>query len=92
MAKGSNKARTRSLHEDAYRDFVRLLVAERKATKLTQEDVADALGWNQSIVAKVEKAERRLDIVEFIRMARIIGFDPSAMVKHVEENILSGEE
>ncbi|WP_372921737.1 helix-turn-helix domain-containing protein [Roseovarius sp.] len=47
----------------------RALVAElrrvRLAAGLTQASLAEKLGVAQSFVAKVENAERRLDVVEF---------------------------
>lgn len=39
----------------------------RQQAGLTQAVLAGKLGVAQSFVAKVEKAERRLDVVEFIR-------------------------
>ena len=39
----------------------------RRQAGLTQAVLADKLGVAQSFVAKVENAERRLDVVEFIR-------------------------
>lgn len=58
----------------------RALVAElrrgRLEAGLTQAGLAEKLGVAQSFVAKVEKAERRLDVVEFIRwMEAVRAFD-----------------
>lgn len=39
----------------------------RRQAGLTQAALAGKLGVAQSLVAKVENAERRLDVVEFIR-------------------------
>lgn len=47
-----------------------LLAGVRKAKKLTQIDVAERLGRPQSFVAKYEDGERRLDIVEFVEVAK----------------------
>ena len=59
--------------------LIGLLVETRKANGLTHQDVADKLGKPQSYVAKVEGGERRLDVVEFIEMARALGAEPSAL-------------
>jgi transcriptional regulator with XRE-family HTH domain len=87
MARSSNKARTRSLHDSDYASFVASLVAHRDAANLSQRDVAEALGWNQSIVAKIETAQRRVDVIEFIRLAAVIGFKAAAMVETIEKTL-----
>jgi hypothetical protein len=43
---------------------------------LTQRAVAKRLGRPQSLVAKIEGGERRLDVIEFINVARAIEADP----------------
>lgn len=70
---------TRSLHTTDYAELIRLLVEARKEHGLTQQDVADRLEKPQSYVAKVERGERRLDVVEFIALARAFGVEPSAL-------------
>jgi transcriptional regulator with XRE-family HTH domain len=43
---------------------------------LTQRDLADRLHKPESFVAKYEGGERRLDVVEFVAIARALGADP----------------
>lgn len=59
-----------------YTRLRRLLVRSRVAAGLNQADVALRLGKPQSYVSKVESGERRLDVVEFVDLARAIGIDP----------------
>ncbi|WP_198669696.1 helix-turn-helix domain-containing protein [Pelagibacterium sediminicola] len=66
----------RSTHSDQYRTLTALLVEARKSAGLTQQQVADRLGKPQSYVAKVEGNERRIDVVEFIALAKVLGVDP----------------
>ncbi|WP_286271948.1 helix-turn-helix domain-containing protein [Thalassotalea hakodatensis] len=42
------------------------LIQKRKTAKLTQRQLADKLDTVHSLVGKVEKGERRLDVIEFI--------------------------
>ena len=58
-----------------------LLVAARDRAGLTQQKLASRLGKPQSFVAKYEGGERRLDVVEFVVIARAIGTDPVRMVR-----------
>jgi transcriptional regulator with XRE-family HTH domain len=59
-----------------YTRLRRLLVQSRVAAGLKQADVALRLGKPQSYVSKVESGERRLDVVEFVDLAKAIGVDP----------------
>ena len=51
---------------------------------VTLASLAEKLGRPQSFVAKYESRERRLDVAEFIGIARAIGADPLKMLR-VEE-------
>ncbi len=57
-----------------------LLAELRKASKLTQADVAARLDRPQSFVAKYEGGERRLDIIEFVDVAEALETDPCALL------------
>jgi transcriptional regulator with XRE-family HTH domain len=52
------------------------MVGARKAAGLTQHALARRLKKPQSFVAKYEGGERRLDVVEFIRISRALDADP----------------
>jgi transcriptional regulator with XRE-family HTH domain len=73
----------RAKFSPAHARFRALLVKARKSAGLRQVDVADRLGRPQSYVAKVEQGERRLDIVEFVELARVIGADPVKLLREV---------
>ena len=75
---------TKSLHSDAYDELTMLLVAARKKAGLKQQQVANALGTHQSYVAKVEGGERRIDVIEFMELARVLGVIPSSLLKKLE--------
>ncbi len=47
-----------------YETFLRRLRDTRRASGLTQEQLAERLGQTQSFVSKCERGERRLDLVE----------------------------
>lgn len=70
----------KSVHSDPQALFQDLLRNARLKAKLTQQVVADRLGRPQSFVAKYEHGERRLDVVEFIQVARAIGADPKRLL------------
>ena len=57
------------------------LVAARKAAGLTQTQVAKRLGRPQSYISKYEHGERRLDVVEFLAIAKALHVDPCAIMR-----------
>ena len=64
--------------------LVRALVDARKSAGLGQDDLADRLKCHQSLVARLERGERRIDVVELVVLARAIGFDPFEVLAIVE--------
>lgn len=64
------------LRTDDHARLIGLLRQTRKDAGLTQQVVADRLGVPQSFVAKYEGGERRLDVLEFIAIAKALGADP----------------
>jgi transcriptional regulator with XRE-family HTH domain len=66
----------KSVHSPDQAAFCELMIGARKAAGLTQHALALRLKKPQSFVAKFEGGERRLDVVEFIRIARALDTDP----------------
>ncbi len=58
-------------------------LTKRRSMGMTQQQVADRLSKPQSYIAKVERGERRLDIVEFVALSRALGLDPSEFFDEV---------
>lgn len=52
------------------------MIGARKAARLSQHALALRLEKPQSFVAKYEGGERRLDVVEFVAIARALGANP----------------
>ncbi|TPK90033.1 helix-turn-helix transcriptional regulator [Mesorhizobium sp. B2-4-12] len=51
---------------------------------MTQAEVARAMGRHQPFVANIENGDRRVDLVELIDMAAIIGFDVHAIIDELK--------
>jgi len=64
-----------------YRRFVRLLTEARRKAGITQVELAKALKRPQSFVSKYERLERRLDVIEFLHIAKSIGIDPISVIR-----------
>jgi transcriptional regulator with XRE-family HTH domain len=61
------------VYSSAYKIALSGLVAARKKSGLTQRELARKLGKPPSWVAKIERVERRVDVVEFAAIARALG-------------------
>ena len=59
----------------------------RKRHHLTQSQVAKRLGKPQSFVAKYERGERRLSVIEFIDVVRALGAEPPVVLRHFVDAI-----
>ena len=74
-----------SLGSIRHKALIDLLVAKREAAGMTQAQLAERLGEYQSFVARLESGQRRVDVVEFIALAQILGFDPSQAIRDIEK-------
>ncbi|MEI7188498.1 helix-turn-helix transcriptional regulator [Dickeya dianthicola] len=72
-----------SIYSDEYQIVIKALREARIAKGITQGNLALALDRPQSFIAKVENGERRLDIVEFIHIARLLSLDPSSIITKI---------
>ncbi|WP_447753223.1 helix-turn-helix domain-containing protein [Sphingopyxis fribergensis] len=59
--------------------MIEQLVEARRSQSLTQDAVARKLGKPQQYVSRYEVGERRLDIVEFLDAASVLGIDGLAI-------------
>ena len=71
----------KTIYQESYQAFIKQLVLARKASGLTQMQVAEKLSKPQSYIAKVEGADRKLDVMEFVELCEAIPQDPSELIK-----------
>ena len=62
-------------YREQYDAFLMRLRQARRDAGLTQEEVARRLGKPQSFVSKCESGERRVDVIELSKFARLYGKD-----------------
>lgn len=70
----------KTLGSAIHKALIELLVAKREAAGMTQADLAKELGEYQSFVARLESGQRRVDVVELMKIAEVLGFDPAKMI------------
>lgn len=74
----------KTLGSRRHKALIALLIKEREAAGVTQAELAAALGQYQSFVARLESGERRIDVIEFLDIAQVIGFDPKSIISKLE--------
>ena len=75
----------KTLRSPRHMRLVQLVVDKRREAGMSQSDLAEALGRYQSVVAAIESGGRRVDVVEFLELAEVIGFDPYELLREVAE-------
>ena len=67
----------------SYEAALAVVIDARKRQGLSQRELADRLGKHRSFVSKIENRERRLDIVEFVAVARALGLEPRELIDQI---------
>ena len=70
----------KTLGSPKHKALIALLIEKREAVGLTQTDLASKLGEYQSFVARLESGQRRVDVVEFLKLASVLNFDPHELL------------
>ncbi len=66
----------KTLGTSRHKELVTFLIEKREAIGMTQSELADSLDEYQSWVARLESGQRRIDVIEFEKIAEILKFDP----------------
>lgn len=77
----------RPLHDRDYGILVQLLRDVRLERGLTQVELAERLGVDQSLVSKVERRERRVDAAELRRVCEALGIPLTEFVERFERAV-----
>ena len=79
----------KTIHSVAYKVVRDWLIRKRHEQNLTQRDLAHLLDVPHSWVGKVESGERRIDLIEYIRVCKKLNADPHDGLEIVSEQIVS---
>jgi len=79
-----------SIHYPEYQKIIDALIDLREKANLSQSELSRSIGLTQPDVSKIERCERRIDILETIRWVRATGASPIEFVSKIlssEDNI-----
>jgi ribosome-binding protein aMBF1 (putative translation factor) len=68
-----------------HRRLVEVIVEAREAAGLSQRTLAAKLKRSGSFVWKMESQEHRVDVLEFVDIARAVGVEPLELLRRVLE-------
>ena len=71
----------KTIHSKESAKLSAALRAAREAAGMTQQQLAEELDKPQSFVAKYELGERRLDVIEFLKITRLLKANPAKILK-----------
>ncbi|SFV38567.1 HTH-type transcriptional regulator / antitoxin HipB [Devosia crocina] len=64
--------------------LVQRIIEARKAAGMTQAELAGRLGRHQPFIANIESGQRRVDLVELIELAGLVGLDLHHVIDKLE--------
>jgi len=74
-----------SIHHQRYIVLRQHLKSLRQAAELSQTELADRIGEDQSYVSKIERGERYVDLLFYMDWCRACGIEPDMGMKSLLE-------
>ncbi len=75
----------KTLGSERHKALISLLIEAREKAGLTQTELAEKIGEYQSFVARLESGQRRVDVVEFLELAEVLGFDAEESLRNLRK-------
>lgn len=82
---------TKTIYTEAQAALCEAITAARKNAGLSQMEMAAKLNCHQSMIARVESGQRRIDVIELIIIARAIGVDPYEIIGGLSDKVPDGQ-
>lgn len=71
----------RTLGDARHDALINFIIGKRKEIGLKQSELAEKMKVYQSLIARIESGERRVDVVEFIKLSEVLDFDPAEAIR-----------
>ena len=73
----------RHLRSSRHKALLAAIVEARNATGLSQREFAKKLRRTNNFVWRIEAGERKVDVLEFIEIAKAAGIEPDELMRRV---------
>lgn len=80
----------KSIASKEYKVFLKLLVDYREKAGLTQVQLAERLSETQSFVSKIERGERRVDVIELFELCQALEVSTDDFLAALQRAIMGG--
>lgn len=77
----------KSLHSPLHLRFVELMRDARRGAGLSQIAAAARMGVRQSFISDIERGERRVDVVEFVKLCSAYRIDPATFFARLKRRV-----
>ena len=77
----------KTVYKNDYKQLIEHLKKARKKSRLTQIELGKRLGTDQSYVSKIERLQRRLDIIELKLICEALHIDFPKFIRSFEKNL-----
>jgi transcriptional regulator with XRE-family HTH domain len=71
---------SKTLGSKRHAALVEFIAAKREAAGLTQNELARRLREHQSFVSRLESGQRRIDVVQLLKISELLKFDPARLM------------
>ncbi len=78
---------SKTVFTGAHEHLVHVLIEARKRAGMTQAQLAEEVGKDQTFVSIIERSQRRVDVLEFYALAMAMGADPVELFHDVARRL-----
>jgi len=69
----------KTIFEGAHTALVEIMIGARKQSGLTQAELGERVGKDQTFISLIERSQRRIDVLEFIALTRAMNQRPEEL-------------
>jgi len=78
---------SKTVFTGAHKHLVRVLKDARKKSGLKQEELAERLGRERTMISLIETGQRRVDVLEFYAIAKALGVNPTELFDELSKKL-----
>ncbi|MGB7416961.1 MAG: helix-turn-helix transcriptional regulator [Thermosynechococcaceae cyanobacterium] len=76
----------KTIFDTSYRVLIEALTLERKRLNISQDELAQLIGVKQPDISKIEKFERRLDVLEFSLILKALRVSENQRLQNISKS------